>query len=214
MTCLVVFGREPVAGSVKTRLARGVGPSAAAAVYRVLLETTVRTALEVSSDVVLSLADEPSPRFAVPEGARLEVQGAGDLGARMREAFDRRFSEGHGTAAIVGSDCPELTADHLRAAADALQRAAVVLGPAGDGGYWLVGQRVPGIDLFSGVPWSSPETLAATRARLGRLGADWRELEMLDDIDTAEDLEKAVAGRRVPAELVRRLERAVAGGSA
>lgn len=201
-----MFGREPLPGRVKSRLATAIGPEAAARVYEELLRYTLRVAAGAGG-VVLSLADAPSEGwFPVQEPPPfLEVQRGADLGERMGDAFARRFDEGAAQVVVIGSDCPGLRAEHLAAAFDALRAVPAVLGPALDGGYWLVGQRAPGGDMFRGVPWSTPRTLAATRERLHRLGVQWRELDELDDIDRVEDLERALADEHVSPELRTRL---------
>ncbi len=186
---IVVFGRQPVAGRVKTRLAAGLGEEAAAGVYRVLLEHTLRCALASGARVTLSVAEPPSEGWTPFPGVRPEVQCSGDLGRRMLEAFRRAFARGASAVVLVGSDCPGLETAHLLEALDRLEGHPVVLGPAADGGYWLVGQRPPGVDCFAGVPWSSGDTLRATRERLRGLGVPWAELEVLRDVDTLEDLE-------------------------
>ncbi len=183
-TAVVVFAREPVPGRAKTRLAATVGGIAAAAVYAALFENTLAVAAGTGFDLVLSLAEPPSPAWTGCLGWRWEVQSGADLGNRMLKAFEVRFGEGYDRVLIVGSDVPNLGVDHLRSAERALDTAAAVLGPASDGGYWLVAQRRPGVDLFSGIPWSSPDTLAATRRRLEQLRVTWSELEQLDDLDT------------------------------
>ncbi len=204
-TAVVVFAREPVPGRVKTRLAAAIGEAVAARVYAVVLEHTLAVAAGAGFDPVASFAEAPSPRWAGELALRWEVQRGDDLGERMHDAFDRRFEEAFDRVVIVGSDCPLLRREHLTGAADALEDAPVVLGPSADGGYWLVGQRRPGVDLFSGVPWSSPRTLAATRQRLENLGTKWVELEELDDLDTEADLHAALADPRVAKELRERL---------
>jgi glycosyltransferase A (GT-A) superfamily protein (DUF2064 family) len=123
----------------------------------------------------------------------------------MRTAFDLRFGEGADRVLVVGSDLPKLGVDHLRSAERALDAADVALGPAADGGYWLVAQKRPGVDLFSGIPWSSPDTLAATRRRLEALGATWVELDRLNDLDTEADLRAALADPGLAPELRDRL---------
>jgi glycosyltransferase A (GT-A) superfamily protein (DUF2064 family) len=127
----------------------------------------------------------------------------------MRDAFDRRFGDGFDRVVIVGSDCPRLEVEHLTGAVKALRDAAVVLGPAADGGYWMVAQRRPGVDLFTGIPWSSPDTLTETRQRLENLGAAWVEIEALDDIDTEADLRTALTDPRLAPELRQQLLNAV-----
>lgn len=210
-TAVVVFAREPVPGRVKTRLAAAIGEAAACSVYAALLERTLAVAAEAGFDLVVSFAEPPSPGWTAGHAQRWEVQREDDLGARMRDAFDRRFGAGSDRVVIVGSDCPLLRREHLTGAGKALRDAAVVLGPAADGGYWLVAQRRPGVDLFTGIPWSSCLTLAATRQRLESLGAAWVEIDALDDIDTEGDLRAALAEEKIPKELRQRLEDALRG---
>ena len=209
--CVVVFGREPAAGEVKTRLAAGIGGPAAAWVYAVTLEHTLEAAVDSGARVILSLAAAPSAEWAGGIVCSIEVQGTGDLGDRMKDAFEQRFSEGEERVIIIGSDCPMITREHLQAAADALADRDVVLGPAVDGGYWLVGQRLPGVDLFSEIPWSSHDTLETTRRRLAAIGAGWAELEELRDIDNRQDLEAVLDDPRLPEDLCRRLRHAAKG---
>jgi rSAM/selenodomain-associated transferase 1 len=206
---LVIFAREPVPGRVKTRLAAGVGPESSAEIYAMLLEHTLRTAGGSDAEVMISLAMDPNASWADTLEFPFEIQGRGDLGERMAECFCRRFSEGAKRAVIIGSDNAHLRHDHIRSAFSALEDHLVVLGPADDGGYWLVGQRAPGIDLFTGVPWSSPDTLDATRSSLQKLDVEWHELETLPDIDTEEDLRLALKDPRVDDWLRRRLQAAL-----
>ena len=161
--------------------------------------------------VILSLASVPSGGWVRDFDAYLELQPTGDLGDRMANAFARRFAEGEDRVIIIGSDCPYLTPQHLRGAAVGLDDSDVVLGPASDGGYWLVAQRAPGVDLFSSIPWSSHNTLQRTQQRLDAIGASWSLLEELADIDTAEDFEAAIDDPRTPGELARRLLEALKG---
>ena len=123
----------------------------------------------------------------------------------MAEAFTRRFAEGEDRVVVVGSDCPRITTRHLRNGVEELERAEVVLGPTTDGGYYLVAQRPPGVDLFSKIPWSSAETLASTRNRLRDLGTELAELEELSDIDNQSDLDRLLADQHTPVTLARRL---------
>jgi glycosyltransferase A (GT-A) superfamily protein (DUF2064 family) len=111
---------------------------------------------------------------------------------------------------VVGSDCPELAPHHLEGALAGLARHQAVLGPACDGGYWLVGMRAPARDLFTGIPWSTPGVLDATRARLRALGVGWLELERLYDLDTEADLRRALAQENLGEKLYSRLREAAA----
>ena len=204
---IVVFGRVPLAGRVKTRLAAGIGAVAAADVYRLLLDHALAEARAVGPAVVLALAEAAPPGvdWRSPPGVALEIQSDGDLGARMRAAFGRRFAAGADAVVLVGSDLPGLTAGGLADAFSGLEEASVVLGPSDDGGYWLVGQRRPGRDLFSGIPWSSSGVLESTRRRLLELGVEHVELPRLRDLDTVEDLRALAADSTVPEGLRARL---------
>lgn len=209
-TILEIFAREPLPGQVKTRLARGTNVETATAVYAALLEHTIETARATGVEVMISFADAPTPEWAAGLEVRFEVQGGGDLGTRMAGCYDRRFSDGLDRVVIIGSDNAHLQPEFIRSAFSVLESDPVVLGPAEDGGYWLVGQRSPGVDLFKDVPWSSPKTLETTRERLRALGVDWSEIETLPDIDTVEDLRSAIKDPRVPEHLRRELASALA----
>ena len=203
--CVVVFGREPIPGEVKSRLAEGIGAEAAAKIYAATLQHTLEVARNSGGRVVLSLADVPSGRWARDFEGALEIQRGSDLGDRMHDAFARRFAEGEERVVLIGSDCPWFTATHVAKASAKLGGTDAVLGPSADGGYWLVAQRPPGLPLFARIPWSTPETLERTRNRIRSLGGTWSELEKLVDIDTAADLELALADPRTPETLRRRL---------
>lgn len=205
-TEVIVFGRVPLAGHVKTRLAGAVGTEAAAQIYRALLDHALAAARATGFPVTLALAEpQPTGTWRVPAGVRVQFQGTGDLGERMHRAFARCFAAGTRAAVLIGSDLPEVSAALVRQAAAALRRVPVVLGPATDGGYWLIGQRAPGVDLFSGIAWSTPQTLPATRARLARLAIPYEEVPTLSDVDTYRDLAAALTGGRVDKTLQERL---------
>ena len=184
---LYVFVRAPVLGAVKRRLAAGVGEVPALRFYRAATERLLRRiGRDRRWETILAVTPDGAARGASfwPPGLTRVGQGDGDLGARMG-----RILAGDKTVpvAIVGSDIPDLAARHVETAFAALGGAELVFGPAGDGGYWLVGRRpgVPTRGLFEGVRWSSPHALADTRANLppARTVAS---LEILDDVDDAE----------------------------
>ena len=211
-TDVVVFGRTPEAGRVKTRLAAAIGARAAAQAYGAVLEHTLAEAVASGFPVTLALAERsrPGQAWAPPPGLGVELQAGGDLGARMAAAFAAHFAAGARVVVLVGSDTPRLDAAMIRRAASACDRTPVVLGPAADGGYVLVAQRAPGVGMFAGVPWSSPRTLEATRERLAVLGVGHEELETVRDVDTGDDLDAVLADPAVAGDLRRRLEAIVA----
>jgi rSAM/selenodomain-associated transferase 1 len=126
-------------------------------------------------------------------GSRLGVdrvvpQGPGSLGLRMQRQIQRGCREGAPAVVLIGSDLPELTAEDLLAAFGALERASLVLGPAGDGGYWLIGRRGPSPQLFSGIEWGSDRVLAQTLRQAHQAGLSTELLARRNDLDRPGDL--------------------------
>jgi len=114
-------------------------------------------------------------------------QAGGDIGLRMSHAM-RSALQHAGHVVLIGADCPSLTTDDLDTAFQALQQGSdVVLGPAEDGGYYLIGMNLHHPALFEDIPWSTPRVLEKTETRLRQLGLTWHRLTMRRDIDTAED---------------------------
>jgi len=190
--CLVVFVKEPRAGRVKTRLAAALGSEDAAAVYRAIAEGVVAGTLPEAGEYErLVFYDPPDAgeriRAWLPAG-RLRKQGTGDVGARMADAFARCFARGASRVAIVGSDAPAVGRAEAREAFAALAAHDVVLGPARDGGYWLVGLRAPRPTLFEGVSWSTAAVLRETLERAAADGLSVARLGLRRDVDTVEDL--------------------------
>ncbi len=185
---LVVFVKAPRQGAVKTRLARDVGATAAAAFYRTTTVALLRR-LGRDSRWRLSLAVTPNldaagAGFWPPDMPRLS-QGGGDLGRRMARALRQPPP---GPVVVVGSDIPAIRAGHVARAFAALGNHDAVFGPAVDGGYWLVGmKRRPWLGgVFAGVRWSSAHALADTLANLA--GRRVLLLDRLRDVDTGADL--------------------------
>ncbi|MDB4951066.1 MAG: hypothetical protein JWM27_3715 [Gemmatimonadetes bacterium] len=190
---MLVFVRAPVRGAVKTRLAAAIGPDAALRVYRRLAEHAVAAALPLAPAARVHVHYTPhDARDAVAAwlGADAEYhpQAGGDLGDRLRAAFEHAFAAGAGRVVVIGSDLPDLTADHLRRAFRLLVDAPAVLGPARDGGYWLLGLRRPVPEVFDGIPWSTGEVFARTAERLHAAGMEPALLDELADVDEAADL--------------------------
>ncbi len=179
---LSIFARLPVPGKVKTRLISALGEEGAARLYARLLALTVEVARESGLEFELRVTGGEIGAFQGLFGDDVPVvdQGDGDLGARMARV--------EAPALIIGSDCPGITAPLLRAAAGALEDRRVVLGPANDGGYYLIGYREPVPFLFEDMEWSTPKVLPETLARLAARGHGPAILPELADIDTAEDL--------------------------
>ena len=169
----ILFLKAPLVGAVKTRLAADIGAPAA---WRFYCETAQRIGARLARrrewDLVLALTPRRSARHlrrGLPRLAGLPCldQGEGDLGARMARCLDRFAPR---PRLLFGADIPGIDAGVIGRAFDLLRRSDLVFGPAEDGGFWLAGQRGPerGAGLFDGVPWSSPETLAATLRTIPR----------------------------------------------
>lgn len=182
---VVAMLKAPRVGAVKTRLARDLGANSATAVYRRLVEHQLQALPETwRLDIHFSPADAaaemaawlgPRPRYVPQTGA--------DLGARLIVAIDHAFADGAKSVVVIGGDCPALDRPTLEAAADGLASADVVLGPANDGGYYLIGLRRPQPVLFTNIAWSSPTVLTATRERIHAAGLTVVMLPMKEDVD-------------------------------
>jgi rSAM/selenodomain-associated transferase 1 len=189
---LIVFLKHPEPGAVKTRLASALGAETAAALYRALaegvLEATVPRSGEYETLVFFDPPEAAEAMRAWLPGVRLRPQCVGDLGARMTAAFARAFERGARRAAIIGTDAPGVTRETVAGALAALDDADVVVGPAEDGGYYLLAFCVPHPELFEDVAWSTPAVLEETLARAATAGLRVRELPRLRDVDTLEDV--------------------------
>ncbi len=190
---LIVFGRYPVPGRTKTRLIPALGPAGAADLQRQLTEKIVETAEAfalgrgVNVEVCFEGGSEQKMRRWLGSDLSLSRQVPGDLGTRMYTAFLAAFQRGCRRAVLIGTDIPELRADHLRQAFDALGENDLVIGPSRDGGYWLIGLNRPA-RLFEGIKWGTRAVLDQTLALANGQGLRVKELDYLTDIDTEKEL--------------------------
>lgn len=190
---LIIFVKAPRPGLVKTRL--GLGPDGQCAAYRQLVELILEEMRGfVGVEVRFAPADaEHEIRIWVRRGWAALPQAEGDLGARMQGAFAQAFAAGGERVVIIGSDCPFMTAADIRAAWETLKGSDLVLGPAEDGGYWLIGLRKNQPELFRDMAWSSPKVFSETMARAKTLGLKTSLLRTLNDVDTQEDWERFIS---------------------
>lgn len=191
-TAVGVMARAPSSGG-KSRLAPHLSSSRLAALREALLADTL-TALADLADVTIFFtpddAEQEIAALAAP-AMRLVPQGRGDLGIRMLHALRVLLSAAPDGAVLVGSDIPLLTADHVREAADTLQvRGGVVLGPADDGGYYLIGMREPHAALFERIAWGTESVLTDTLRAAERAGVEARLVGTACDVDTIDDLRR------------------------
>ncbi len=198
-THIMIFTRYPRPGAAKTRLIPALGAAGAARLQRRMTERVVsesmalaaRRGAAVSVHYTGGSRDEMSRWLG--KGTPLRPQAPGDLGRRMRKSFDWLFGRGVRRGLLVGSDIPGLDSAVMERALDDLGHKDLVLGPAGDGGYYLAGfhRRVPPdrrAGLFTSIPWGTSKVLAHTLAAASREGLSWGLLPMLDDVDRPADL--------------------------
>lgn len=189
---LLVFAKAPRPGRVKTRLAADVGAEEATRIYRSLGSTVVDAVRRGPWTTVICHAPadarEAMEAWLGTEGLRFRPQSDGDLGRRMEEAVAEAFDGGAASVCVVGTDAPGVGAGLVARAFEALEDADVVLGPARDGGYWLVGMDRPRPELFRRVPWSTPRVLEITRTRIRRASLLEHLLPVLADVDRLDDV--------------------------
>jgi hypothetical protein len=192
---LIVFTRYPEPGKAKTRLIPALGGVGAAELHRQMAEHTLMQVRGLQAIRNLSI----EVRFAGGNFTQMQgwlgadlnyrTQGEGDLGDRMFHACQAAFNDGNDATIIIGTDCPELDTGLLQKAFQELQQHDLVLGPATDGGYYLVGLRRPVPQLFVGIAWSTSEVLQQTVAIAERLGLAIAYLPPFSDVDQPQDLE-------------------------
>jgi uncharacterized protein len=194
---VALMAKAPVAGLAKTRLAGALGPDGAAALAQRLLTHALQQAQRCGSQTVTlwCMPDLLHPAFVQAEkaGVALALQTPGDLGARMAKVLQTGLAQHAGPVLLMGTDAPALDAARLARAAAAAPHHDVVLVPAFDGGYALVGLRAlkDGLlqALFANMRWSTAQVLADTRSRLAQGGFSHLELETVHDIDEPADLQ-------------------------
>ena len=193
---LIVMARWPAPGRCKRRLASSLGAAAAARIQARLTCHTLAVArqlgIELGIELVLAvegLAPRAARRLGDQLGVgRIVLQGGGGLGVRMQRQFQRAATEGARRVVLIGSDLPQLERADLASAFAALDHQEAVLGPACDGGYWLIGLRRPEPALMEGIAWGSEQVLEQTLAALARRGLEPALLPWRSDLDRGEDL--------------------------
>jgi len=204
---IVIMAKAPLLGQVKTRLIPALGPQGARDLAQRLLEEAGALVGKVEG-ITRFAAVSPAThlgmvRSLVPASFRLIPQTEGDLGVRLSHVFRQLFAEGFDGIIAMGADHPALPKEYLEQAVAALhaKTAQVILGPAEDGGYYLIGLPRLYPELFLGIPWSGPDVLEATRARAHRLGLAVHLLPTWFDLDRPEDLAR-LSGRGVAQSIV------------
>lgn len=182
----MIFVRNLQYGKVKTRLASSLGHKKAFEIYQLLLEHTRRTTVKVNADKFVFYS-EKSEDDDWPEPFLKCVQQGNDLGERMKNAFELLFKKGYEKLLIVGSDCLELNSTIIEKGFAELEKADVVIGPAKDGGYYLLGLKKDSSFLFQGIDWSTGKVLEQTINKCNDHRFTYSLLEALNDIDEPAD---------------------------
>ncbi|AFM25008.1 TIGR04282 family arsenosugar biosynthesis glycosyltransferase [Desulfomonile tiedjei] len=193
---IIVFARYPEPGKTKTRLIPAIGPEKAAALQRFLAEhvlSVIKTwgaRRSVSVEVRYEGTDETCMTEWLGSGFVYNVQRGADIGEKMHNAFEDAFNEQFDRVVIVGTDLPFLDSEILESALNLLITHDLVLGPANDGGYYLVGLKAPEPELFRNVAWGTDLVLDQTVHAASSLGMTPGFVRALDDVDRPEDLQK------------------------
>jgi rSAM/selenodomain-associated transferase 1 len=196
MNAIVVFAKFPESGKVKTRLGKQIGNDAAASLYKLFMAQTFRFTAQLDATCFVTV--EPADRVAqfvdfVPKGCQVFAQEGPDLGQRLIHAFDFVFSEISARVIALGTDSPTLPPEYVTEAFERLEYSDVVIGPAEDGGYYLIGVNQPQRALFEEVSWSSDSVLKATIERAQCTGLSYSLLPIWYDVDELDSLQRAAA---------------------
>jgi rSAM/selenodomain-associated transferase 1 len=202
---LMIFVKYPEPGKVKTRLARSIGEDKASRLYRLMAEDTVgRLGVSGSGQhgkngeyETIVLYDPPEKFWEIKDwlggGLRYMKQSGENLGERLAGAFDAVFCAGARRVAVVGTDCPGVTHDTVTKALARLGENDVVIGPAADGGYYLIGLSRNAPELFASIDWSTDMVFNQTLENVERLGLSFTTLEVMKDVDELSDLSELSA---------------------
>jgi hypothetical protein len=192
--CLIIFTRYPEPGKTKTRLIPALGAEGAATLQRQMTEHTLAQVKELQAKRLVSVevyfvgGNQQLMQSWLGTSVIYRQQGDGDLGRRMAIAFQTALEAGKQRIVVIGTDCPDLKAEVMVKAFHALEQHDLVLGPAQDGGYYLIGlcRLIP--QLFTGISWSTAEVLQQTMSIAQRLELAVAYLPRLSDVDRPEDL--------------------------
>ncbi len=184
---LIIFTRNPVLGQCKTRLAASVGDETALAIYKFLLKHTAEVTHELQIDKEVHYSDAIGENdLWDPEEYRKKMQWGANLGERMHNAINAGFETGYKRIVLIGSDLYDLSTADLEQAFEALEKHKVVLGPAQDGGYYMLGMTKMIPDVFKNKKWGTDTVLKDTLANLDKTKV--KLLEIKNDVDVLDDI--------------------------
>lgn len=186
---LIIFYRNPQAGKVKTRLAATVGDQRALEIFRKLSLQTKMITESLQAEKIVFYSDSIDLMDIWSNARYLKaLQHGEDLGEKMKHAFEAAFETGYSSVCIIGTDCYELTSEIIERGFEALRSADVVIGPARDGGYYLLGMNSLHPEVFQGKEWSTDTVFRETIRDFDQLGLKYAILQVLRDVDTQDDL--------------------------
>ena len=197
-TSLNIFAKSPIPGTVKTRMSPPLSPAQCLRLHVALLNHTLaRMRPLIAPGVQASLCLTGTLQEALEQAGRMDARGfevdvqqGAHLGERLSHALTTRFSQGYSKVIFIGTDCPTLGSKTVRDAIRALNRQQVVIGPAQDGGYYLIGFAACLPEILQGIPWGTQAVFETTLDRLRRRGVRWKSLEPQADLDTYSDLKQ------------------------
>lgn len=188
---LIIFIKNPVSGKVKQRLARDIGNENALKVYQYLLKRVHDAVIDLPLDKAVFYSEKITRDDSWEENHFLKfLQKGKDMGTRMSNAFEKAFELGYEKVVLIGGDIPEMSGEVIGKACCYLEIANVVLGPAEDGGYYLVGQNKNLPSLFQDIPWGTDRVYSTTIKKLQDKFIDYQSTNLLTDIDTVDELER------------------------
>lgn len=213
-SCLIIMLKYPSPGKVKTRLAIDIGKERSARLYSCFVLKLLSTCRRLDKDILLCCHQDQKImdyQAWIGEDFKYIAQGKGDLGQKMKTAFYQAFDQGYHRAVLIGSDLPHLPLDYLKTAFDKLEDSACALGPALDGGYYLIGMNrgdfIP--EIFRHIPWSTPQVLKHTMDILKMLKIKTFILPVLYDIDTLKDLKTLFQNHGLKTDTQEALDKAI-----
>jgi len=189
---LIIFTRNPILGKVKTRLAKTVGNQTALDIYLFLLQKTKEVTQNVHCDKVIFYSEEILENDLWDTTThKKNLQVGKDLGAKMNHAFETCFEDKYDKVVLIGSDLYDLEVSHIEEAFEKLEKKEVVIGPATDGGYYLIGLKKTYPEIFQNKNWGTSSVRKETLKNLEKVNVHL--LPILNDVDVFEDIEHHAA---------------------
>lgn len=183
---IIIFQKNPELGKVKTRLAQTTGDEEALKIYEYLIDRTLESVEDLNADKLRFFSSFIPDCNANPSHFYF-LQKDGNLGDKMQDAFGTAFDMEYSKVLIIGTDCPEISTELLESAFDSLEQSQITIGPATDGGYYLLGMRNYLPELFDGINWSTALVLKETISKIKEIDSSYMLLKTLSDIDTEAD---------------------------